>query len=102
MATTRCPFMARPFRSLAVYYRTMSFAPLTFYDGTGDVASVRQQGNPMTNAVTAVPAAPTEAAIARFEAEFAFETDCWDTHAAMTSGNPGFVLLDVRGPALFE
>lgn len=55
----------------------------------------------MTNAVTAVPAAPAATAIAHFEAEFAFETDCWDTHAAMTSGNPGFVLLDVRSPALF-
>ena len=55
----------------------------------------------MTNPVTAVPAARSEAAIAHFEAEFAFETDCWDTHAAMTSGDPGFVLLDVRGPALF-
>lgn len=55
----------------------------------------------MTNAVTAVPAAPAEAAAAHFEAEFAFETDCWDTHAAMASGAPGFVLLDVRGPDLF-
>lgn len=55
----------------------------------------------MTNAVTAVPAAPAATTIAHFEAEFAFETDCWDTHAAMTSGNPGFVLLDVRSPALF-
>lgn len=55
----------------------------------------------MPNAVTAVPAAPSEAAIAHFEAEFAFETDCWDTHEALASGDPGFVLLDVRGPALF-
>lgn len=55
----------------------------------------------MSNAVTAIPAAPAEAAIAHFEAEFAFETDCWDTHEALASGDPGFVLLDVRGPALF-
>ena len=55
----------------------------------------------MPNAVTRVPAAPSEAAIAHFEAEFTFETDCWDTHEALASGNPGFVLLDVRGPALF-
>lgn len=55
----------------------------------------------MTNPVTAVPAAPADAAVAHFEAEFTFETDCWDTHAAMTSGEPGFVLLDVRSPALF-
>jgi rhodanese-related sulfurtransferase len=55
----------------------------------------------MTNPVTAVPAAPADAAVAHFEAEVTFETDCWDTHAAMTSGEPGFVLLDVRSPALF-
>jgi len=52
--------------------------------------------------LTAVPAAPSEAALRHFEAAFAFETDCWDTHEALESGNPGFVLLDVRGPALFE
>jgi len=56
----------------------------------------------MTNAVTAVPAAPAEVAARHFEAEFTFETDCWDTHEALRSGDPGFVLFDVRGPALFE
>ncbi|MCG6118931.1 MAG: rhodanese-like domain-containing protein [Aquimonas sp.] len=55
----------------------------------------------MSNAVILTPAAPSEAAVAHFEAEFTFETDCWDTHEALTSGEPGFVLLDVRGPALF-
>lgn len=55
----------------------------------------------MTNAVTAVPAAPSAEAVAHFEAEFRFETDCWDTHSALTSSQPGFVLLDMRSPALF-
>jgi rhodanese-related sulfurtransferase len=55
----------------------------------------------MANAVTHIPAAPAESAIRHFESEFTFETDCWDTHEALASGNPGFVLLDVRGPALF-
>ena len=55
----------------------------------------------MSNSVTAVPAAPSHLALAHFEAEFTFETDCWDTHAAMSSGEPGFVLLDVRGPDLY-
>lgn len=55
----------------------------------------------MTNAVTAIPAAAPEAARLHFEAEFAFETDCWDTHEALASGDPGFVLLDVRSPALY-
>jgi rhodanese-related sulfurtransferase len=56
----------------------------------------------MPNSVTAVPAAPSEMAVQHFEAEFTFETDCWDTHEALTSGDPGFVLLDVRSPTLFE
>lgn len=55
----------------------------------------------MTNPVTQTPAATSAEALAHFEREFAFETDCWDVHAAMTSGNPGFVLVDVRGPDLF-
>lgn len=53
------------------------------------------------NAVTEVPAATSAEAIAHFSAEFSFETDCWDVHEAMDSGAPGFVLLDVRSPALF-
>jgi rhodanese-related sulfurtransferase len=56
----------------------------------------------MTNNVTAVPAAPQELAVRHFEAQFTFETDCWDTHEALSSDDPGFVLLDVRSPALFE
>jgi len=56
----------------------------------------------MANLVTRVPAAPSELAVQHFESELTFETDCWDTHAAMQSADPGFVLLDVRGPALYE
>jgi rhodanese-related sulfurtransferase len=55
----------------------------------------------MPNPVTTVPAAPPEVAVRHFEAEFTFETDCWDTHEALKSGDPGFVLLDVRSPELF-
>jgi rhodanese-related sulfurtransferase len=55
----------------------------------------------MPNAVTQVPAAAAELAIAHFEAAFALETDCWDTHDAMTGSDPGFVLIDARSPALF-
>lgn len=55
----------------------------------------------MRNAVTDIPAASAEAALAHFEAEFAFETDCWDTHDAMKSPDPGFVLIDARSPALY-
>jgi len=55
----------------------------------------------MPNAVTATSAAPPAQAIAHFEAEFAFETDCWDTHEALQQVEPGFVLLDVRSPEMF-
>jgi rhodanese-related sulfurtransferase len=55
----------------------------------------------MSNAVTVVPAAAPGLAIKHFESQFTFETDCWDTHEALKSGSPGFVLLDVRGPASY-
>lgn len=45
--------------------------------------------------------APSDLARERFAAEFAFETDCWDVHDALARG-ADFVLLDVRGPALFD
>jgi rhodanese-related sulfurtransferase len=54
----------------------------------------------MMSAVTEIPAAPSDLAVAHFAAEFSFETDCWDVHDALRQG-PDFVLLDVRGPALF-
>lgn len=53
------------------------------------------------NAVTEIAAASSQQALAHFEQSFEFETDCWDVHEALKSADPGFVLLDVRGPALF-
>ena len=55
----------------------------------------------MPTAVTAATPAPSPAAVAHFEAEFTFETDCWDVHESLKNG-ADFVLLDVRSPALFE
>jgi rhodanese-related sulfurtransferase len=55
----------------------------------------------MKNPVTDVPSAPPEAALAHFESSFSFETDCWDTHYALQTGEPGFVLVDVRGPEAY-
>lgn len=55
----------------------------------------------MTSAVTKIPPAPSNLAREHFAAEFSFETDCWDVHDAMNNG-ADFVLLDVRGPELFE
>lgn len=46
--------------------------------------------------VTETPAAPAAEALAHFEAEFTFETDCWDVHHAIAGGQKDFVLLDVR------
>lgn len=54
-----------------------------------------------SNAVTAVPAADSAAAYAHFHESLQFETDCADVASSLASGTPGFVLLDVRGPALF-
>ena len=56
----------------------------------------------MPNTVTQVPAAPSAQALQHFEAGFTFETDCWDTHAALQQESPGFVLVDVRNPASYE
>jgi rhodanese-related sulfurtransferase len=60
-----------------------------------------------TNPVTETQAAEAAAAEAHFAALLAHETDCWDVHEALhvqAGGDPnraGFVLLDVRSPALF-
>lgn len=55
----------------------------------------------MTNTVTAIPAAASSDAERHFAASFGFETDCWDVHESLGSADCGFVLLDVRSPALF-
>ncbi len=55
----------------------------------------------MSSAVSRVPAANSEQALAHFSALLQFETDCWDVHHALTNGRQDFVLLDVRGEALF-
>lgn len=55
----------------------------------------------MTNAVTETPAAPSDEAMRHFATKRAHETDCDDVHTALASGDPGFVLLDVRGPGAF-
>jgi rhodanese-related sulfurtransferase len=47
-------------------------------------------------------AADPQTALDHFEKLLSLETDCWDVHAALASGTPGFVLLDVRSPQGFE
>lgn len=51
--------------------------------------------------VTEIAAAPHAIALAHFEAILQFETDCWDVHHALSTGQHDFVLLDVRGPAQY-
>ena len=51
--------------------------------------------------VTDIPAADAARALAHFESLLQFETDCWDVHAALTAGDAGFVLLDVRSVRSF-
>lgn len=55
----------------------------------------------MSNEVTRIQAAPAADAIAHFQKRLALETDCADVHAAFAAGNPGFVLVDVRGRKAF-
>jgi rhodanese-related sulfurtransferase len=40
-------------------------------------------------------------AVTHFARLLEFETDCWDTHAALAQGPTDFVLLDVRSPELY-
>ena len=40
-------------------------------------------------------------AVTHFERLLEFETDCWDTHHAISTGSQDFVLLDVRSPELY-
>ena len=56
----------------------------------------------MSSAVSRIPAASSEQALAHFEALQQFETDCWDVHHALSNGRQDFVLLDVRGTELFS
>ena len=55
----------------------------------------------MPSAVVATPAASSVDALAHFSRRLAVETDCWDTHDALSKGADDFVLLDVRGPAFY-
>ena len=55
----------------------------------------------MPSSVTQIPAADSATALQHFESALTFETDCWDVHDAMASGQQDFVLLDVRSHDLY-
>lgn len=52
--------------------------------------------------VTEIPCATPSEVEKRYAERLAFETDCWDVHDAMKNNRQDFVLLDVRGPKLYE
>lgn len=52
--------------------------------------------------VTQITAADPSAALEYYEKLLAFETDCWDVHAALAAGQQDFVLLDVRSPEAYQ
>lgn len=56
----------------------------------------------MSSAVSRPPAASSLLARQYYASLLEFETDCWDTHHAITNNRQDFVLLDVRGEAAYE
>lgn len=56
----------------------------------------------MPSMVAKPDAAQSADALEFFQSRLSFETDCWDVHYAMNNDLQDFVLLDVRGEALFE
>jgi rhodanese-related sulfurtransferase len=56
----------------------------------------------MASNVSEIPPAAPETVVAHYAERLAFETDCWDVWDAMNRSAADFVLLDVRGPQLFQ
>jgi len=56
----------------------------------------------MVSLVSESPAATPDAVVEHYTRRLAFETDCYDVHESLRDGRADFVLLDVRGPALYE
>lgn len=56
----------------------------------------------MPTPVTEIPPAASDEALAHFSRRLSFETDCWDVHASLASGEADFVLLDVRSPEAYD
>jgi rhodanese-related sulfurtransferase len=69
----------------------------------GELANERDLNDESTpSPVRAVPAADSQDAAHHFERLLGFETDCWDVHESIESGNVDFVLLDVRSPEFYD
>lgn len=61
-----------------------------------------KKGKQMANIIKTIRAASSKDAIKHFRNKLSFETDCWDTHEAMTTDSQNFVLLDVRSPNMYQ
>jgi rhodanese-related sulfurtransferase len=56
----------------------------------------------MSSSVSRPAAADSQKALQHFQSLLEFETDCWDVHHAITNNRQDFILLDVRGEALYK
>ena len=54
----------------------------------------------MTSPTRSIPFADAATAEAHFARLLELETDCWDVHESMASGDPGFVLLQTAQAGL--
>jgi rhodanese-related sulfurtransferase len=63
---------------------------------------VMPKGEHMPSSVSEPPAASPDLVAEHYARRLALETDCWDVHEALSSGTVDFVLLDVRGPLLYQ
>jgi rhodanese-related sulfurtransferase len=75
---------------------------------TPEAAMNRLSTDPSTAPNPSLPQSPLAADVAasvdaerHFASLLAFETDCYDVHAALGHGAQGFVVLDVRAPTLY-
>jgi rhodanese-related sulfurtransferase len=55
----------------------------------------------MPSTVSQTAPAAAHRAVEHFQSALEFETDCWDVHHALSTGQQDFVLLDVRSPDLY-
>lgn len=66
--------------------------------GRGSIKSMNATSRSL---VSEIPPANSIDAYGHFERLLAYETDCWDTHESMATGQADFVLVDVRSEQAF-
>src|SRR3546814_2935938 len=84
---------------MSVCFRILAFSPMAPCSQRADaVEPPLEEGVMAKSLVNTVPAAPSTVALEHFQRELAFEVDPADVHDAMSTGEPGIVVVDVRGP----